>query len=370
MDAKKFNSMFANVNKLNPDGALLSENSLSLVDGYISTGSMVLNAICSGSLFGGIPKGRIVGLSGPSGCGKTLMVNKIIANFQKENKNHWALVWDSEIAEDAKSASSVGADPERIQHYPIDSVPNMKIQIMSALNTIIENGKEGEFIIAIDSLGNLSGGKEMSDAENGKSVADMGTRAKEIKSMLRTLTYKAARAKTSIVFTNHIYGNPAALYESIKKQTSGGKGPEYLASLLIQFSHKFEKHDETDSKDKINVGAKKYSGLTLHALTVKNRFIPQFLTADLYLNWKTGFNSFSGLFELAKQFGIIEGNRTYSFEGKKLGFYKDWKNDKDVWKMLIPKLEAKIKSEWQYSNEDLSELEDLSDYNTNSDEKE
>ena len=76
--------VFKELDKINTDGALLSENALSVVDSWIDTGSYALNAIVSGSLYKGIPEGRVVGFAGPSGCGKTLMSTKIIGNFLSE----------------------------------------------------------------------------------------------------------------------------------------------------------------------------------------------------------------------------------------------------------------------------------------------
>ena len=55
---------FAKLDKINPEATFLSESTLSNVDDYIDTGCMVLNAIISGSLHKGVPKGRITGFSG------------------------------------------------------------------------------------------------------------------------------------------------------------------------------------------------------------------------------------------------------------------------------------------------------------------
>ena len=74
---------FKILDDLNPEASFLDENSLSTVKDWIDTGSMALNAIISGSLYGGIPMGRLSGFIGPESCGKTLIANKIMANAQK-----------------------------------------------------------------------------------------------------------------------------------------------------------------------------------------------------------------------------------------------------------------------------------------------
>lgn len=348
----KMLAIFEDVDKMNEYASILSESSLSLVDEWIDTGSMALNAICSGSMYKGVPQGRIIGLAGPSMCGKTFIMNQIIGNFQKGDPERMAAVWDSEIAEDANSARSVGADPDRIKHYPIDSILHMRNQILAFLNSIKKAGAQGKFIIGIDSLGNLGSDKEINDAVQNKDASDMGLRAKEIKSMLRVLTYAAAATKTTIVFTNHIYANPTAMYDTVIKQQSGGKGPQYMASLLLQMAVSASENDEKNEKDVMLVGARKYSGSNLRVITAKNRFIPQFLETEMYLNFKTGLDKYSGLFELAKAFGVLEGDRSYSLDGEKIGYYTNWRHDEKIWNIILPRLEKKINESWRFGTSD------------------
>ena len=107
--ANDFLVLFNTWKKMNEDSAILSENALSVVDEYIDTGSMALNAIVSGKLNGGVPKGRITGLVGPTGSGKTLILNKIVANAQKADPDVWGVVWDTENAYDPQMAINVAS---------------------------------------------------------------------------------------------------------------------------------------------------------------------------------------------------------------------------------------------------------------------
>lgn len=351
---KRMIDVFKAVDKINPEGDFLNKNSLSTVTDWIDTGSYALNAIISGSLYGGIPVGRITGLVGPTGCGKTIMVNNIIANFQKAVPDGIAAVWDSEVAEDEAVARSVGADPKRIKHYPVNTVEAVRNQVLRLLDGVIENNLQGKVFIAIDSLGNLASEKEVADAEKDKDAADMGLRAKAIKSMLRVLTYKAAKSKTAIVFTNHVYDDPGAMFPSLIKNQSGGKGPQYLASLLIQFSIRQDKQDESNEKDNIIAIANKVSGVTLSAMTVKNRFLPPFLKVELYLNFKNGLDKRTGLINMASAYNIIEPSGPVWVlrpEGESIGYRKDWEHNSELWdKKILPRLEETIKSQFAYSS--------------------
>lgn len=348
-------SVFKELDEINPDGALLSESALSVVNDWIDTGSYALNAIISGSCYKGIPNGRVVGLAGPSGCGKTLMSTKIIANHQRKSPDNWAIVFDSEVALDAQTATNLGADPSRIKHYPVNTVRETRNQVLKVLRNIIEKGLQGKFIIVIDSLGNLAGDKEVDDAIGDKFAADMGLRAKDMKSMLRVITSPAAKAKTTVLFTNHIYANPNAMYPSAVQNQSGGEGPIYMASLLIQLGFKREKNEKDYEDEKIIAIAKKVGGITMHALTVKNRFIPQMLTTDLYLNFKTGLDRYSGLFDIAKALNVVTGDRTYACNGVELGYRKDFEKNPTVWeKTILPLLEQVITKEFTFYSDNSS----------------
>lgn len=350
--------VFDKLDKLNPEAKFLSESALSTVNEWIDTGCMVLNAIISGSLYGGVPVGRITGFSGPSAAGKTYIINKILANAQR--KGIMPVIFDTEAAIDASSTTGVGLDPDQVKYVPVQTVEECRNQISAFLDGVIEAKMKNKFIISIDSLGNLASQKEIEDAEKGKSAMDMGTRAKGLKSMMRLLTFKAAQAGVTILFSNHTYDDPSAMFPTLVKAQSGGKGPVYLASVLVQLAKRDEKFDKTNDDDEILPEANKVSGTTLRALTVKNRFVPPFLECEAYLNFKKGLDTYSGLKEMAVNHGVIEQTgSTYvlpsqkeGVPGKKLGYYKNWKSDEGLWKeIILPGLEAKLKEQYSYSNE-------------------
>lgn len=370
-EEKEFKSsvkdIFNEIDKLNPDACFLNDSALSFVDDYIDTDSLALNAIISGDLYKGIPRGRITGFAGPSQSGKTLIVKKILANAQK--KGYMAVVFDSENAVDGANSEGLGLDSSKVKYYPVETVEQCRNQVCTLLDRIIEvNNPDMKIIIAIDSLGNLASSKELNDIAEGKEATDMGTRAKAIKSMMRTLTFKAAKAKVPIVVTNHIYDNPAAMFKSLVNSQSGGSGLIYLASILVQLSVRREKNDEKDETTTGSPIAHEITGVTLGAMTTKNRFIPPFLKTELYLNFKTGLSKYAGLFEIAEAFKILEPSgyrfilKDGSPTGTMLGFRKDWDNDPLVWAKIIPILNEVLKTQLCYGSpvlgeEDIKELD-------------
>ena len=373
--SKEIDSIFKKLDAMNSEATMLDENALSNVDTWYDTGCYALNAILGGSCRkGGIPKGRIVGFSGESMTGKTFIVNKILANAQKQGVI--PVIFDTEFAIDESSTKGVGLDASKTKYVPVYTVDQCRNQISAFLDSVIEAGQQGKFIISIDSLGNLSSQKEIDDIAKDKSAADMGLRAKSLKSMLRTLTYKAGKAGVTILFTNHTYADPGAMFPTLVKTQSGGSGPVYMASILVQLAKRNEKEGEGDSgalkTDKL-AEANKYSGVTLRALTVKNRFVPPFLEAEMYLSFKSGLNKYSGLLQMAAARGIVEQTgSTYVVgvdcgqykKGDKLGYAKNFVKDASFFEdFLIPELDKKLAEDYKYNGNptEEDELEAISD---------
>lgn len=349
MSDKKLQDVFEVLDET-PYSTFLSENTLSNVDTWYDTGSYALNAIISGKIKdGGVPKGRVVIFAGETGTGKTLLINKILGLAQKQGVH--PVIFDSEFAVDAESAKAVGLDPETTKYVPVETVEGLRNSISKFLDRVIQNGMQGKFIISIDSLGNLSSEKEQQDIIKDKSAADMGSRAKGIKSLLRTLTLKAGQAGVTVLISNHTYSDPVALYPSLIKNQSGGSGPLYMASVIVQLAKKNEKPDTDD--EEILPEARNYAGATLRALTVKNRFLPPFLESSIYLNFLKGLDKYSGLFEMAVNNGIIvQTGSTYAMpDGKKLGYKKNFINDEFFETNIIPELQKILADKYKYSQE-------------------
>jgi len=351
--------IFGTVDKLNPDGGMMDESCISTPSDWIDTGSKALNAIISGSLYKGVPVGRITGFAGPSGAGKTLIINKIMANAQK--KGYISVIWDSEVAVDKDSAKNVGLDLKKTKYYPVETIEECRNQISTFLDNIIAaNDPKLKFIVSIDSLGNLASSKEIEDARKGKDAADVGQRAKATKSMMRAITYKAAKAGVPILFSNHIYEG-MEMFPSMIKNQAGGKGPIYLASVLVQLATRNEKVSENPDEESIAI-SNNVSGVTMSAMTVKNRIVPPFLKTELYLNFKSGLDENTGLFDIALSLGVIEqSGKTYQYQGESVGYRKNLEKDGEFWKKVYPILEEKLQKELCYGSVEASELDDVTD---------
>ena len=337
----------------NPFATFLNKSTLSNIDKWIDTGCYVLNAIISGKIRnGGIPSGRMTMLVGESMVGKSLFVQKILANAQRQGLI--PVIFDTENAIDPEGASRLGLDTSKVKYIPTFNIEQCRNNIYKFLTNVKEQGLEGKFIIAIDSLGNLESQMEQTRIEKESTSMDMGTRARAIKTLLRTCTQMSAITNTPIIVTNHIYDNPGELHPTLVKSIPGGKATLYQPSLTIQLMRKPVKEDAIKSETgKLATFQRNYVGVLIRALTIKNRFIKQYLEGEVYLSFNTGVDKYHGLLDLAVGLGVIEQTgSTYIFQGAKLGYAKSFQDDVSFWEeKIIPLVEERIKVEWAYSSE-------------------
>jgi recA bacterial DNA recombination protein len=111
------------------------------------------------------------------------------------------IFYDSEFGTPQDYFTSFGIDTDRVLHTPITSLEELKFDVMQQLDAIERGNK---IIIVIDSIGNLASKREIDNAMDAKSTADM-TRAKEIKSLFRMITPKLTLLDIPMIAINHIY---------------------------------------------------------------------------------------------------------------------------------------------------------------------
>lgn len=358
---------------LSTDGltaGFLADEALSNVTEYINTGNYALNAIISGSVYGGVPCGRVTGFAGPSGVGKTMIMLKCIRNAQK--MGYLPVYFDSENALDTESARRLGCDVNRIMHVTAVTIEDTQSQIANVLNKVIEaNKKIDEFnktadeadkkpnqkvMIIIDSLGNLLSKKELANSLDGNVASDMGLRAKVMGTLLRVVTNLSAVAKAPVLFSNHTYES-MEMYPSLVKKQSGGAKVLYLASVLLQMSMTLEKTKDNEGDEKSSL-ANRTVGRNLHFMTTKNRFIVGELECDVKLNYRTGIDPYSGLLDLAVQSEFIKrAGPIYYLGEEKLGYASAFDN-KEFWDKHLGELDEIVKKATALSCvDDLEEVE-------------
>jgi len=268
------------------------------VAGFTDTGSMMFNALLSGSLHGGMANNKIIALAGEAATGKTYFTIGILSQFLKDNPNGVVLYFDTEQAVTSDMFKSRGVDPARVAVFPVATIEEFRLQTISIVDKYLEESEENRtpMMIVLDSLGMLSTSKEINDTTEGKEVRDM-TRAQVIKSTFRVLTIKLGKAKIPLIMTNHTYSVVGAYVPT--SEMGGGTGLKYAASTIVYLSKKKDKDSGGDIVGNI-INCKLY----------KSRFTKENKSVAVKLNYETGLDRYYGLVDLGLESGIFQKNGT------------------------------------------------------------
>ena len=282
---------------------------------FVDTGSYILNALCSGSIFGGLPQNKITALAGESSTGKTFFALSIVKNFLDQNPNGEVAYFESESAISKDMMTSRGIRTKNVGLVPVTTVQEFRQQAIKILDEYMTFKKEDRppMMFVLDSLGMLSTSKEVQDATDGKETRDM-TRAQVIKSIFRILSLKLGQAGIPLIVTNHTYEVVGSYVPT--KEMGGGTGLKYAASSILFLSKKKEKDGTEQVGNIIKVKAHK-SRFTKENSEVETR---------LYFD-ERGLDKYYGLLELGQQYGVFErvGNRVKTEHGNAYpsAIYKD-----------------------------------------------
>jgi len=146
-----------------------------------------------------------------------------------------------------------------------------------------------KLIIILDSVGNLASKKEVDDALEGKSVADM-SRAKQIKSLFRMVTPHLNIKDISMVVVNHTYKEIGMFPKDI---VGGGTGSYYSADNIYIIGRQQEK-DGTE-----------VVGYNFIINVEKSRYVKEKSKIPISVSFDGGISKYSGLLDLALESGHV-----------------------------------------------------------------
>ena len=252
---------------------------------FVPTNIPALNIALSGDLTRGFGPGVTV-FAGDSSTGKTLMCWLAASAFQRKYEEGVVVFYDSEFGTPDEYMESLDIDKSRVLHVPVYDVEQLKFDMTKRLDAI-EPGEKVFFLL--DSLGQIASKKEVEDAENEKSVADM-TRAKAIKSFFRIVTNRVVGKSSYFFAINHTYQETGLFPKTIM---SGGKGVKLSANNVIFTSKSQEKEGSELAGFNINLGVD------------KSRFVKEKSRIPLTLMFDGGFKPMTGLVDIAIDLGFI-----------------------------------------------------------------
>jgi RecA/RadA recombinase len=306
--------------------------------GFIDTGSYVLNAVLSGSIYGGVPDNKVTAFAGESATGKTYFVLGVVRSFLEQNPTGGIVYYDSEAAVTKGMMEERGIDTRRVIIAEPDTIQKFKTHALKMIDAYEKQpaDKRPPMMFVLDSLGLLSTSKEMEDSLEGKDVRDM-TKAQIIKAAFRVLTLKLAKVKVPMLVTNHVYDLVGSYVPT--KELGGGTGLKYAASTIAMLS----KRKEKDGTDII--------GNIIRVKMYKSRLSKEHGQAEVLLTYEKGLDRYYGLLELAEKYNIIKKSSTrYELPDGSKVFGKEINRNPEKYftEDIMKKLEQAAKTEYSY----------------------
>lgn len=281
--------------------SILSESKFFNEKDMVQTEVPMINVALSGSVDGGLSSGLTV-LAGPSKHFKTSFALLMAAAYLKKHDDAVMLFYDSEFGSPQSYFSQFGIDTARVLHTPITNVEELKFDIIGQLEAM---DRKDNVIIVIDSIGNLASKKELEDAINEKSVADM-SRAKALKGLFRMTTPYLTMKNIPLLAINHTYQEMGLFPKAI---VSGGTGIYYSADNIWILGRQQDKQG-TEIK-----------GYHFVINVEKSRYVKEKSKIPISVSWEGGVQRWSGLLEvaLAGQYVAKPSNGWYQHVDRQTG---------------------------------------------------
>tara|TARA_B100000963_G_scaffold301421_1_gene274071 strand:+ start:1336 stop:2376 length:1041 start_codon:yes stop_codon:yes gene_type:complete len=265
---------------------VLSESKFFNEKDMVKTDVPMINVALSGDIDGGLSAGLTV-LAGPSKHFKTSFALLMAGAYMKHHKDAVMLFYDSEFGSPQSYFSQFDIDASRVLHTPITNVEELKFDLVNQLENI---DRSDPVIIVIDSIGNLASKKELDDAMNEKSVADM-SRAKALKGLFRMATPYLTMKNIPMVAVNHTYMEIGLFPKAV---VGGGTGLYYSADNIWIIGRQQDKKGT------------EIQGYHFVINVEKSRYVKEKSKIPITVSWEGGVEDYSGLLDVALAGGYVE----------------------------------------------------------------
>ena len=302
----------------------LTESKIYTKKDMIQTSVPMINVALGGSIDGGLTPGLTM-LAGPSKHFKTGFSLLLASAFLKKYEDGVVLFYDSEFGTPQSYFETFGIDLDSVIHTPITDVEELKHDIMKQMKDI---GRGDKVFILVDSIGNLASKKEVEDALDGKSVADM-TRAKQLKSLFRMVTPHLSLKDIPMAVVNHTYKEIGMFPKDI---VGGGTGSYYSADNIWILGRQQDKDGS------------EIAGYHFIINIEKSRYVKEKSKIPITISWEGGINKWSGLFDVALEgeYIVKPKNGWYALVDRETGEIqepnmraKDIVNNKELWMKMF-----------------------------------
>jgi RecA/RadA recombinase len=312
------------------ESAILSKSKFFTDKDMIPTSIPIINVALSGRLDGGLTPGLTM-WAGPSKHFKTAFSLLMAKSYLDKYPEAALLFYDSEFGTPQSYFDSFGIDTNRVLHTPLTDIEQLKFDVMQQLTSLERTDK---LIIVIDSIGNLASKKEVDDALEGKSVADM-SRAKQVKSLFRMVTPHLTMKDIPMIVVNHTYKEIGMFPKDI---VGGGTGSYYSADNIFILGRQQEKEGT------------EVIGYNFIINVEKSRYVKEKSKIPVSVSFDGGISKWSGLLDIALESGHVTkpSNGWYSKRDED-GVYEEKKyriKETDTKEFWLPILKQKSFQEY------------------------
>jgi len=314
----------------------------------VATDVPMVNVALSGSVDGGVSPGLTV-LAGPSKHFKTSFALLMASAYLKAKKDAIILFYDSEFGSPQSYFQQFGIDPARVLHTPVANVEELKFDLINQLEEI---DRKDDVIVVIDSIGNLASKKELEDAINEKSVADM-SRAKALKGLFRMCTPYLTMKNIPMLAVNHTYQEIGLFPKAV---VSGGTGIYYSADNIWILGRQQDKKGT------------EVQGYHFVINVEKSRYVKEKSKIPITVSWDGGVRSYSGLLDVALAGGYVvkPSNGWYATVDMETGeiggkVRYDQTLEKEFWDPIFDNTDFKdfIKKQYSIGHQSLVDMDEI-----------
>lgn len=283
--------IIAQIKKLNKDTKLsvLDIDKLEAMPKY-TTGVYVLDHI----LGGGIPRGKFIEISGSESSGKTT-ISQILVKATQE-AGYLAAWLDIEKSFEPFHAQRLGVDISKL----LIEEPETGEDAFKNLNALVKIPKMG--LVVVDSVSAMLPEEEK---EESKKYALL---AKLMSEKLKLLNGNITKDSPTIVFINQLRDKMNAMPFADQNKTTGGRALPFYSHIRLRTSQvaKIKNKEET-----------KIIGVKTKVENKKNKVGMPFRTGIVGVDYRSGIDKHSGLFELLTDMLLIKkAGKTFTFNGK------------------------------------------------------
>jgi RecA/RadA recombinase len=250
----------------------------------------------------------------------------LVKSFQTKYPDGVILFYDSEFGAPQSYFENFGINTDMVIHTPITDIEQLKHDVMQQINQF---ERADNVMIVVDSVGNLASKKEVDDALDGKSVADM-TRAKQMKSLFRMITPHLTIKDIPMVVVNHTYMEIGMFPKAI---VSGGTGIYYSADNIFIIGRQQEKQGT------------EVVGYNFIINVEKSRYVREKSKIPIEVTFEGGISKWSGLLDIALESGHVTkpSNGWYQKTGEEKKYRLNDTYNKEFW---LPILTDPTFGEW------------------------